>query len=78
MADAVAAAQELGTLRVGVVVHGGPAAGKRIVNRPGEFYPLSTFRRTVDVFLSGSYNVLSQTAAAMCRTSRSTPASAVS
>jgi NAD(P)-dependent dehydrogenase (short-subunit alcohol dehydrogenase family) len=65
VADAVAAAQELGTLRVGLVVHGGPAAGKRIVNRRGEFYPLATFRRTVDIFLSGSYNVLSQTAAAM-------------
>jgi NAD(P)-dependent dehydrogenase (short-subunit alcohol dehydrogenase family) len=65
VAEAVEAARELGTLRVGVVVHGGPAAGKRIVNRRGEFYPLETFRRTVDVFLSGSYNVLSQTAAAM-------------
>jgi NAD(P)-dependent dehydrogenase (short-subunit alcohol dehydrogenase family) len=65
VAEAVAAAQELGTLRVGVIVHGGPAAAKRIVNRRGEFYPLETFRRTVDVFLNGSYNVLSQTAAAM-------------
>jgi NAD(P)-dependent dehydrogenase (short-subunit alcohol dehydrogenase family) len=65
VAGAVAAAQELGTLRVGVIVHGGPAAAKRIVNRRGEFYPLSTFRRTIDVFLGGSYNVLSQSAAAM-------------
>lgn len=67
VAEAVAAAQELGTLRVGVVVHGGPAAGRRIVNRKGEWYPLQTFRRTVDVFLCGTYNVLSQTAAAMSR-----------
>jgi NAD(P)-dependent dehydrogenase (short-subunit alcohol dehydrogenase family) len=67
VADAVAAAAELGTLRIAVVVHGGPAAGKRIVNRRGEFYPLETFRRTVDVFLGGTYNVLSQAAAAMTR-----------
>jgi NAD(P)-dependent dehydrogenase (short-subunit alcohol dehydrogenase family) len=65
--DAVGAAQELGPLRVGVVVHGGPAAGRRIVNRQGEPYPLETFRRTVDIFLNGTYNVLSKTAAAMTK-----------
>ncbi|MGH3247091.1 MAG: SDR family NAD(P)-dependent oxidoreductase, partial [Trebonia sp.] len=65
VAAAVAAAVELGPLRVGVVVHGGPAAGRRIVNRKGEHYPLETFRRTIDVFLGGTYNVLSQAAAAM-------------
>ena len=65
--DAIAVAQELGPLRVGVVVHGGPAAGKRMVNREGEPYPLETFRRTVDVFLNGTYNVLSKVAAAMSR-----------
>ena len=63
--DAIAAAQGLGPLRVGVVVHGGPAAGRRMVNRQGEPYPLETFRKTVDVFLNGTYNVLSKTAAAM-------------
>ncbi|GAA2120885.1 SDR family NAD(P)-dependent oxidoreductase [Actinomadura napierensis] len=67
MAEAVAAARDLGVLRVGVAVHGGPAAARRIVNRKGEFYPLETFRRTTDVFLGGTYNVLSQTAAAMTR-----------
>lgn len=65
VAAAVAAAREFGPLRVAVAVHGGPAAGRRIVNRKGEFYPLDTFRRTIDVFLNGSYNVLSQAAAAM-------------
>lgn len=65
VAAAVAAAKELGTLRVAVAVHGGPAAGRRIVNRKGEFYPLETFRRTTDIFLGGTYNVLAQTAAAM-------------
>jgi NAD(P)-dependent dehydrogenase (short-subunit alcohol dehydrogenase family) len=65
MAEAVAAAQELGTLRVAVAVHGGPAAARRIVDRKGEFYPLETFKRTTDVFLGGTYNVLAQAAAAM-------------
>jgi NAD(P)-dependent dehydrogenase (short-subunit alcohol dehydrogenase family) len=65
--NAVAAAQEMAPLRVAVVVHGGPAAGRRIVNRQGEPIPLETFRRTVDVFLGGTFNVLSKAAAAMTR-----------
>lgn len=62
---AVAAAQDFGPLRAAVVVHGGPAAARRIVSRKGEVLPLEVFRRTVDIFLNGSYNVLSQSAAAM-------------
>ncbi|MFC7886394.1 SDR family NAD(P)-dependent oxidoreductase [Streptomyces sp. NPDC057376] len=62
---AVAAARELGDLRVSVAVHGGPAASRRIVNRKGEFYPLATFKRTTDIFLGGTYNILAQSAAAM-------------
>lgn len=65
--SAVAAAVALGPLRAAVVVHGGPAAGRRIVNRQGEPYGLETFRRTVDIFLNGTYNVLSKAAAAMSR-----------
>ncbi|ROO86570.1 NAD(P)-dependent dehydrogenase (short-subunit alcohol dehydrogenase family) [Actinocorallia herbida] len=67
VAAAVAAAQSLGTLRVSVIVHGGPAAGRRMVNRNGEFYPLETFRKTTDIFLGGTYNVLAQSAAAMTK-----------
>ena len=67
VAAAVAAATELGTLRAAVVVHGGPAAGRRMVNRQGEPYGLETFRRTVDIFLNGTYNVVSKAAAAMTR-----------
>lgn len=65
---AVAAAEELGPLRVAVIVHGGPAAGARVLDRQGSPYPLSTFRRTVEVFLTGTFNVLSKAAAAMART----------
>jgi NAD(P)-dependent dehydrogenase (short-subunit alcohol dehydrogenase family) len=67
VATAVAAAAALGPLRVTVVVHGGPAAGRRMVSRQGETYGLETFRRTVDIFLNGTFNVLSQAAAAMTR-----------
>jgi NAD(P)-dependent dehydrogenase (short-subunit alcohol dehydrogenase family) len=62
---AIAAATELGSLRTAVIVHGGPAAGKRIVNREGQAYPAEVFARTVDIFLTGTYRVLSKAAAAM-------------
>lgn len=65
--NAIAAASELGPLRVAVVVHGGPAAGRRIVGRDGEAYPASTFARTVDIFLTGTYRVLSKAAAVMSK-----------
>ncbi|GAB3715541.1 SDR family NAD(P)-dependent oxidoreductase [Nocardiopsis oceani] len=65
---AVAAASELGPLRVAVIVHGGPAAGARVINRKGEPYPVETFRRTQEIFLTGTFNVLSKAAAAMAKT----------
>jgi NAD(P)-dependent dehydrogenase (short-subunit alcohol dehydrogenase family) len=65
VAAAISAATELAPLRVAVIVHGGPAAGKRIIGRDGTRYPLATFRRTVEVFLTGTFNVLSQAAEAM-------------
>jgi NAD(P)-dependent dehydrogenase (short-subunit alcohol dehydrogenase family) len=64
---AIASAVELGPLRANVIVHGGPAAGKRIINRQGEPYPVATFRRTVEIFLVGTYHVLSKAAAAMSK-----------
>ncbi|GAB2827052.1 SDR family NAD(P)-dependent oxidoreductase [Actinocorallia aurea] len=67
VAAAVAAAGELGPLRATVIVHGGPAAGRRIINRAGEHYPLATFKKTLDIFLGGTYNVLAHSAGAMSR-----------
>jgi NAD(P)-dependent dehydrogenase (short-subunit alcohol dehydrogenase family) len=64
---AVAAAVELGPLRAAVVVHGGGSVARRMVNRQHEPYGLEAFRRTVDIFLAGTFNVLSKTAAAMTR-----------
>jgi len=63
--EALAAAAELGPLRTAVIVHGGPTAGKRLVNRNGQAYPVETFRRTVEIYLIGTFTVLSKAAAAM-------------
>jgi NAD(P)-dependent dehydrogenase (short-subunit alcohol dehydrogenase family) len=61
----IAAAVEQAPLRSVVIVHGGPTAGKRLVNREGKTYPVETFRRTIDIFLTGTFHVLSKAAAAM-------------
>lgn len=66
VAGAIAAAAELGPLRVAVIVHGnGPTAGARVVNREGKSYGLEIFKRTVNIFLTGTFNVLSQAAVQM-------------
>lgn len=64
---AIDTAYEVAPLRSAVVVHGGPAAGRRMINRAGEPYPLDTFRKTVEVFLTGTFNVLSRAAGAMSK-----------
>jgi NAD(P)-dependent dehydrogenase (short-subunit alcohol dehydrogenase family) len=64
---AVATAVELGPLRATVIVHGGPVAQARIIDRSGTPYPLDTFRRTLEIFLTGTFNVLSQSASAMSK-----------
>lgn len=65
VAAAIAAATAMGPLRACVVVHGGPAAGARIIGRDGKRYAMDLFRRTVDIFLNGTFHVLSQAAEAM-------------
>jgi NAD(P)-dependent dehydrogenase (short-subunit alcohol dehydrogenase family) len=42
---AIAAAVEAGPLRAAVIVHGGPAAGKRMVGKSGEPYPTDVEER---------------------------------
>jgi len=64
---AMAAATELGPLRAAVVVHGGPATGRRIINRQGQPYPVDSFRRTIEIFLTGTFRVLSKAAGVMSR-----------
>lgn len=62
---AIAAAQDMAPLRVAVCAHGGEGAGGRLVNREGVPLPLEGFRRTVEVYLTGTFNVMRLAAAAM-------------
>ena len=64
VAKAVAAAQELGTLRVAVSCAGiGPAA--KTVGKKGA-HPLDLYRKVIEVNLIGTFNVLRLSAEAMC------------
>jgi NAD(P)-dependent dehydrogenase (short-subunit alcohol dehydrogenase family) len=62
---AVAAANEMGPLRVAVNAHGGDGAGGRLVNREGVPLPLDGFKRTIEVYLTGTFNVMRLAASAM-------------
>jgi NAD(P)-dependent dehydrogenase (short-subunit alcohol dehydrogenase family) len=65
VAGALAAAAELGELRVAVSAHGGPVAQQRVLGRDGAPMPQELFDRTIKIYLSGTFNVLRQAAAAM-------------
>jgi NAD(P)-dependent dehydrogenase (short-subunit alcohol dehydrogenase family) len=65
LAAAIAAAQELGPLRVAVSAHGGPVAAGRVVARDGTPLSLDGFRTTLEVYLAGTFNVMRMAAAAM-------------
>lgn len=65
VANAVAAVADLGELRVAVCAHGGPVARQRVLGRDGAPMPQTLFDRTVKIYLSGTFNVLRQSAAAM-------------
>jgi NAD(P)-dependent dehydrogenase (short-subunit alcohol dehydrogenase family) len=67
IAAAIAAAQELGPLRVSVSAHGGPVAAGRVVNKDGEPLTLDGFRNTLEAYLTGTFNVLRLAAAAMSK-----------
>lgn len=64
---AIAAATEMGPLRTTVVVHGGPAAARRMVGRDGEPYSTDIFAKTVGIFLTATYRVMSKAAAVMSK-----------
>lgn len=67
IAAAIAAAQEMGPLRVSVAVHGGPVAAGRVVNKDGDPLSFDGFKTTLDVYLSGTFNVMRLAAAAMSK-----------
>ena len=64
---AIAEASSLAPLRISVDTHGGPASGGRLVGRDGEPLALAGFRQTIDIYLTGVFNVLRLAAAAIAR-----------
>ncbi|GGN36859.1 SDR family oxidoreductase [Streptomyces fuscichromogenes] len=68
MASAVDVASREGEFRAAVDCHGGPAHGGRLVGRDGSPLDLAGFRTTVDVYLTGVFNVMRLAAAAIART----------
>ncbi len=65
VAAAVARATELGPLRVAVAVHGGFGGGGRTLKADGTPHSLDDFRRVVDHYLVGTFNVVRLAAAGM-------------
>ncbi|MBX6390230.1 MAG: SDR family NAD(P)-dependent oxidoreductase [Frankia sp.] len=64
---AIAVAGELGTFRFVVAAHGGFGVAQKIVQRDGSPADMEGFRRTVDLYLGGTYNVLRLAAAAIAK-----------
>src|ERR1700739_3297992 len=64
---ALAEAESRGPLRISVDAHGGPASGGRLVGKDGSPVDLDGFKTTIDVYLTGVFNVLRLAAAAIAR-----------
>src|ERR1700761_4745638 len=64
---ALAEAESLGPLRISVDAHGGPASGGRLVGKDGSPLDLDGFKTTIEVYLTGVFNVLRLAAAAIAR-----------
>lgn len=67
VAAALAHAQEHAPLRTVVVAHGGFGVAERIVGKSGEPAPLENFEKTIATYLTGTYNVLRLSAAAIAQ-----------
>jgi NAD(P)-dependent dehydrogenase (short-subunit alcohol dehydrogenase family) len=65
---AIAEANGLGTLRYAVVAHGGWGVAEKIVNRDGSPAALSGFTKTIDLYLTGTYNLARLVAASVATT----------
>src|ERR1700753_499083 len=64
---ALAEAESLGPLRISVDAPGGPASGGRLIGKDGSPLDLDGFKTTIDVYLTGVFNVLRLAAAAIAR-----------
>ena len=54
---AIQIAKELGTLRYAVIAHGGWGVAQRMVQRDGSPADLGGFTKTLELYLTGTYNV---------------------
>ncbi|MFF3371798.1 SDR family oxidoreductase [Streptomyces sp. NPDC002680] len=64
---ALAEAESAGPLRISVDCHGGPASGGRLIGKDGTPIGLEGFRTTIEVYLTGVFNVLRLAAAAIAK-----------
>jgi NAD(P)-dependent dehydrogenase (short-subunit alcohol dehydrogenase family) len=64
---AFAEADELGTLRYVVIAHGGFGVAERILKKDGSPATLDGFKKTIDLYLTGTYNVLRLAAAKIAK-----------
>jgi NAD(P)-dependent dehydrogenase (short-subunit alcohol dehydrogenase family) len=67
LARAFRRAEELGPVRAAVAVHGGFGGGGRTLKSDGTPHALDDFRRTVEHYLVGTFNVVRLGAAAIAR-----------
>ncbi len=67
---ALAEAESAGPLRISVDCHGGPASSGRLIGKDGTPISLEGFRTTIDVYLTGVFNVLRLAAAAIAKQER--------
>jgi NAD(P)-dependent dehydrogenase (short-subunit alcohol dehydrogenase family) len=64
---ALSKADELGVLRYVVIAHGGFGVAERILKRDGSPATLDGFKKTIDLYLTGTYNVLRLAAAKIAK-----------
>lgn len=64
---AIEGAATLGALRYAVIAHGGYGVVERIVNRDGSPADLGGFTKTIELYLTGTYNVARLVAASIAR-----------
>src|SRR5215213_1802584 len=66
VSSAITAAEQLGSLRIAVIAHGGPGGG-RTLNRENEPVAQADFMKVVNIFLGATYNIARLAAAAMAK-----------
>lgn len=67
VAAAIECAGQIGTLRYAVIAHGGFGVAQRTVGREGNPADLMAFKKTIALYLTGTYNVARMAAAQISR-----------